>query len=80
MNALTLYTLTYLLSQALGVYAIYKLIKSFFGDSIVTNTIEILSYAGYYILTASVYLIINMVKPLIYPKLTLQAQVQKFMI
>lgn len=59
MNALTLYTLTYLLSQALGVYAIYKLIKSFFGDSIVTNTIEILSYVGYYILTASVYLIIN---------------------
>ena len=32
MNDSTLYTLTYLLAQALGVYAVYKLINAFFSD------------------------------------------------
>lgn len=31
----TLYNLTYLLSQALGVFAVYKLMKAFFDDRMV---------------------------------------------
>lgn len=59
MNELDLYTLTYLLSQALGVYAVCKLLKSFFGGCKVERKVETLLYAGYYILTASVYLVVN---------------------
>lgn len=59
MNESTLYTLTYLLSQALGVYAVYKLIRSFFDGSRVKRITEMISYVGYYFLTSSIYLIIN---------------------
>ena len=47
MNDYTLYTLTYLLSQALGVYAVYKLIGAFFNERIATKKTEITAYVGY---------------------------------
>ena len=59
MNDYTLYTLTYLLSQALGVYAVYKLIGDFFNERIATKKNEITAYVGYYVLTSLVYLIVN---------------------
>lgn len=59
MNELDLYTLTYWLSQALGVYAVYKLIKSFFENCKVNRKAETILYAGYYILTSLVSLIVN---------------------
>ena len=59
MNDYTLYTLTYLLSQALGVYAVYKLIGTFFNERIATKKTEITAYVGYYVLTSLVYLIVN---------------------
>lgn len=59
MNEFVLYTLTYLLSQALGIYSIYKLIKAFFDERIVKKHIETIAFMGYFILSSSVYLIIN---------------------
>lgn len=55
----TLYNLTYLLSQALGVFAIYKLMKAFFDDRMVKKTIEVVAFIAYYMVTSSVYLILN---------------------
>lgn len=59
MNDYTLYTLTYLLSQALGVYAVYKLIGAFFNERIATKKTEITAFVGYYVLTSLIYLVIN---------------------
>ncbi len=59
MNEFTLYTLTYLLSQALGIYSVYKLIKSFFDGCKIKNSVEAMLYMLYYALTATVYLTIN---------------------
>lgn len=59
MNEFTLYTLTYLLSEALGTYAVYKLIKSCLGERIIKKSLELLSFAGYYITMVLVYLILN---------------------
>lgn len=59
MNEYTLYILTYLLSQALGIYAVYKLIRSFFDSCRIKNIAEAVLYIGYYTLTTSVYLTIN---------------------
>ena len=59
MNELTLYTFIYLLSQSLGVDAVYKLLNTFFESSKIQRRTEAMLYAGYYILTASVYLVIN---------------------
>lgn len=59
MNEFVLYMLTYLLSQALGIYSIYKLLKAFFDERIVKKQIETIAYIGYFILSSSVYLIIN---------------------
>ena len=59
MNELTLYTFIYLLSQSLGVDAVYKLLNTFFESSKIQRRTEAMLYAGYYILTASVYLIFN---------------------
>lgn len=55
----TLYNLTYLLSQALGVFAVYKLMKAFFDDRMVKKAIEIVAFIAYYVVTSSVYLILN---------------------
>ena len=59
MIPLTAYNIVYLLSQALGVFAVYKLMRAFFEKRSVKKAVEIISYAGYYILTASVYLLLN---------------------
>lgn len=53
------YTLTYLLSQALGIYSIYKLVRAFFEDQIVKKYVEVIAFVGYYVLTSSIYLIVN---------------------
>lgn len=55
----TAYNIVYLLSQALGVFAVYKLMKAFFDERKASKSIEVISYVGYYILTSSVYLILN---------------------
>lgn len=55
----TLYKLIYLLSQALGVFAMYKLIKAFFDGRRVKKVTEIITYFAYYAITSCVYLFIN---------------------
>lgn len=59
MKEFMLYTLTYLLSQALGIYSIYKLVRAFFEERIVKKYVEVVAFVGYYALTSSVYLLIN---------------------
>lgn len=59
MNEFTLYTLTYLLSEALGTYAVYKLIKSCLGERIIKKSVELLSFTGYYLAMVLVYLFLN---------------------
>lgn len=59
MNDFTLYTLSYLLSEALGSYAVYKFIRAFFEISNVKKPIEIIACVGYYSLNVIIYLIIN---------------------
>ncbi len=59
MKEFMLYTLTYLFSQALGIYSIYKLIKAFFDERIVKKYFEVIAFAGYYILSSAIYLIIK---------------------
>lgn len=59
MNEFMLYTLTYLLSQALGIYSVYKLVRAFFEECIVKRYVEVSAFVGYYVLTSSIYLIVN---------------------
>lgn len=59
MISITPYNITYLLSQALGVFAVYKFMKAFFDSRKVKKAAELISFVGYYILTSSVYLVIN---------------------
>lgn len=40
MNEFMLYTLTYLFSQALGIYSIYKLVRAFFEECIVKDVLK----------------------------------------
>lgn len=54
-----LYILTYLPSQALGIYSIYKLVRAFFEERIVKRYIEVVAFVGYYVLTSLIYLFIN---------------------
>lgn len=54
-----LYTLTYLPSQALGIYSIYKLVRAFFEERIVKRYVEVVAFVGYYVLTSLIYLFIN---------------------
>ena len=54
-----LYILTYLPSQALGIYSIYKLVRAFFEERIVKRYIEVVAFVGYYVLTSLTYLFIN---------------------
>lgn len=56
---LNAYNIVYLLSQALGVFAVYKLMRAFFEERKAKKVVEIISYIGYYILTSSVYLVFN---------------------
>lgn len=41
MNEFMLYTLTYLFSQALGIYSIYKLVRAFFEECILLYNTEL---------------------------------------
>lgn len=59
MSEFTLYTLVYLMSEALGTYAVYKLIKSCLGGRKVRKLVELLSFAGYYLAMVVVYLVVN---------------------
>lgn len=59
MMLFTAYNITYLLSQALGVFAVYKLMRAFFEKSIVRKITEVIFYIIHYIVIASVYLFIN---------------------
>ena len=59
MIPLTSYNIVYLLSQALGIFSVYMLMRAFFEKRGVKKSVEVISYAGYYILTASVYLLLN---------------------
>ncbi len=59
MNEFTLYTMTYLLAEALGTYAVYKAMKSFFDTCKVKKTLELASFLVYYVVTISVYLLLN---------------------
>ena len=52
MNDFELYTLTYLLAQALGVYAVYKLISAFFNERTQAKKTETIAFIGYYVLTS----------------------------
>lgn len=59
MTFFTPYNITYLLSQILGVFAIYKLMRSFFEETAVKKSVEAAVYVLYYLLTTSVYLVLN---------------------
>lgn len=59
MKFFTTYNIVYLLSQMLGVFAVYKLMRTFFDERKTQKVMEVISYVGYYILTSSVYLIFN---------------------
>ncbi len=59
MNEFTLYTMTYLLAEALGTYAVYKAMKSFFDTCKVKKTLELASFLVYYVVTISAYLLLN---------------------
>lgn len=53
------YNISYLLSQALGVFAVYKLMRAFFEERHVKKITEVFFYIGYYIIASSVYLMVN---------------------
>lgn len=52
-----LYELTYLISNILGTYVIYKLMHIFFDELNTSKRTEIASYIGYYVINASVFFI-----------------------
>lgn len=56
---MTSYNITYLLSQALGVFALYKLMRAFFEEAKVNKIVEAILFIAYYLLTSSVYLVLN---------------------
>lgn len=43
----------------MGIYSIYKLVRAFFEERIVKKYVEVIAFVWYYVLTASVYLLIN---------------------
>ena len=59
MTLFTLYNITYLLAQALGVFSVYKLMNAFFDSGKVKKVVEIILFIAYYFLTSFVYLIVN---------------------
>lgn len=59
MNDSSLYSLTYLLSEALGSFAVCKFLKSFFNTSNVKKIVEVIACIGYYILNVIIYMAFN---------------------
>ncbi|MDD3306211.1 MAG: GHKL domain-containing protein [Acetobacterium sp.] len=57
--ALSTYEMVYLITNIFGTYIVYKFMHIFFETKEVNHKIEFLSYAGYYIFIALVYLTIN---------------------
>lgn len=57
--ALSTYEMVYLLTNIFGTYIVYKFMHIFFETKEVNHKIEFLSYVGYYIFIALVYLTIN---------------------
>ena len=57
--ALSTYEMTYLITNIFGTYIVYKFMHVFFKTKEANHKIELLSYAGYYIFIALVYLMIN---------------------
>lgn len=55
----TPYNIANLLSQMLGVFAVYKFMHAFFDNRCVKKSTEILALVGYYVLTSFVALVIN---------------------
>lgn len=55
----TAYNIAYILSQALGVFAVYKFMKAFFEKRRVKRVTAIIAYVGFYVIATSVYLLIN---------------------
>ncbi len=57
--ALSTYEMVYLITNIFGTYIVYKFMHIFFETKEANHKIEFLSYAGYYIFIALVYLMIN---------------------
>ena len=57
--ALSTYEMVYLITNILGTYIVYKFMHIFFETKETNQRIEFLSYVGYYIFIALVYLTIN---------------------
>lgn len=57
--ALSTYEMVYLITNIFGTYIVYKFMHIFFETKEVNHKIEFLSYVGYYIFIALVYLTIN---------------------
>lgn len=56
---ITFYEITYLITQILGTYSVYKFISSFFEEPIVKKSIIVASFSLYYLIVAVVYLRFN---------------------
>lgn len=59
MMPVTAYNITYSLSQALGVFAVYKLMRAFFEKRNFRKIVEVIFFIVFYIIAVSVYLLIN---------------------
>lgn len=55
----TTYNIAYILSQVLGVFAVYKFMKAFFEKRRVKKSTAVIAYVGFYVIPALVYLFIN---------------------
>lgn len=56
---ITFYEITYLITQILGTYSVYRFISSFFEEPIVKKSITVISFSLYYLIVAAVYLRFN---------------------
>ena len=51
----TLYEITYTISNILGTYIIYKLMRIFFGSVRVSGIVEFTTYTGYYLINLCIF-------------------------
>lgn len=57
--SVTFYEITYLITQILGTYSVYKFISSFFDEPIFRKSVTAISFSFYYIIVALVYFRFN---------------------
>ncbi len=57
--SITFYEITYLITQVLGTYSVYKFISSFFDEPIFKKRITAVSFSFYYLIVAAVYFLFN---------------------